>query len=418
MRSLERPAKNITNNKSARWSGGMPGLRYDNVAGINTSFKVPPSGDPRMLLYFTNNVGTGYLSACDYDENVEWGLGYAQTKKDAFNGSPYSGIPNNWPDGANGKGNIVDGLTYSETKAPATGSFQAKVRPIAKLSNQDAYTNICELGNVFDPIQWVCTDPNTIAKPANWADCDITANNTWSANSMYGGGQTLRIGRREHSRFAFTNVDSAKTSYPIPSIGTSAAGLLDLFCISTSLNWAGKINLNTAPAPVLAALAGGITLTLDPDMQATQVTNMVNAFTNGVMRFRSVYPFISPSQLAFISANYGARDSTGNPIWTNSPVWTQNAVFGTNTFGGLMGVTSLNDCGREEWFSKIYNLATVQSFNYRIYVVAQLVDTNGNPRGSMMRKYYQVYLRNNTPTGVGDKAGPSVSPNVTYEAFY
>ncbi|NBS07760.1 MAG: hypothetical protein EBS69_10380, partial [Verrucomicrobia bacterium] len=99
----------------------------------------------------------------------------------------------------------------------------------------------------------------------------------------------------------------------------------------------------------------------------------------------------------------------------------QNAVFGTNSLGGgLAGVTSINDEGREEWFSKIYNLTCVQSFNYRIYVVAQLTDTNGNPKGSMMRKYYQLHLRNNQPNGNGtpDTQSPSVSPVVTYEAFY
>jgi hypothetical protein len=143
---------------------------------------------------------------------------------------------------------------------------------------------------------------------------------------------------------------------------------------------------------------------------------MINQFTNGVMRFRDLYPFITPSQLSFISANYG---TTG---WTNSANWTQNAVFGTNSSGGgLTGVTSINDEGREEWFSKIYNLTCVQSFNYRIYVVAQLTDTNGNPKGAMMRKYYQLHLRNNQPTGdvtTPDKQSPSVSPVVTYEAFY
>jgi hypothetical protein len=81
----------------------------------------------------------------------------------------------------------------------------------------------------------------------------------------------------------------------------------------------------------------------------------------------------------------------------------------------------MNDQGREEWFSKIYNLTCVQSFNYRIYVVAQLTDTNGNPKGAMMRKYYQIYLNYNGPQPVGglpDSQAPSVSPLPTYEAFY
>jgi hypothetical protein len=72
----------------------------------------------------------------------------------------------------------------------------------------------------------------------------------------------------------------------------------------------------------------------------------------------------------------------------------------------------------EEWFSKIYNLTTVQSFNYRIYVMAQLTDTNGAPKGAPLKKYYQVHLRNNTPGGTGDSANPSISPVITYEAFF
>jgi hypothetical protein len=147
---------------------------------------------------------------------------------------------------------------------------------------------------------------------------------------------------------------------------------------------------------------------------------MVSAFTNGVMKFRSLYPFITPSQLAFISTNYGAL------AWTNTATWQLGAVFSPR-YGGLQGVTSLNDEAREEWFSKIYALTAVQSFNYRIYVVAQLLNTNGDPKGAMMRKYYQVYLNNNTPTSVDSTTGqkinpdnqpPSVSPVVIYEATY
>jgi hypothetical protein len=118
---------------------------------------------------------------------------------------------------------------------------------------------------------------------------------------------------------------------------------------------------------------------------------MISAFTNGVMRFRSVYPFLTPSHLAFISSTYGI---TG---WTNSANWTLNAVFSTNTTG-VPGVSSLNDQGREEWFSKIYGLATVSSVNYRFYIAAQLVDTNSNAVGPIARKYCQYAGKPDTET--------------------
>jgi len=396
---FERKAKTISLN-SNDWSGGMPGLRYDNVAGINTSFKVPPSGDPRMLLYFTNNTNTGYLSACDYNQNVEWGLGFAQTKKDAFNGSPYSGNPGKWTDGSDTNTPLTTGATFTDAQDPSPlGLIASKNLSSAQLSTNPTglYTNIFELGNIFDPIQWVST---SITNPSMWVNCDIDATTTWAANPMYGGGQTLRIGRPEHSRFAFTNLGSIPNSQPIPNTGQSAAALLDLFCIGNPsivssngiYRTGGKINLNTAPAPVLAALAGGIKLSKDPNKKGTEVnTNMISAFTNGVMRFRSVYPFLTPSHLAFISSTYGI---TG---WTNSANWTLNAVFSTNTTG-VPGVSSLNDQGREEWFSKIYGLATVSSVNYRFYIAAQLVDTNSNAVGPIARKYCQYAGRPDTTT--------------------
>jgi hypothetical protein len=197
---------------------------------------------------------------------------------------------------------------------------------------------------------------------------------------------------------------------------------LEIFCTTNVYNWAGKININTAPPPVLAALAGGISLnTTNYSGTAPVTADMIRAFTNGVVKFRHTYPFITPSQLAFIASDYGVT-TPSTSHWTNT--WPTNAVFSTNASGGLQGPTAINDQGREEWFSKIYNLTCVQSFNYRIYVVAQITETNGNPKGAMMRKYYQLHLRNNSPNGVTnnnpipDQFTPSVSPVVTYEAFY
>ena len=414
---FERKAKTVTSSPPD-WSGGMPGLGYDpNAYG---AYNIPSLGDPRMTFYLSNMPNaSGNLSARDYDGNTVWKLGYPQTLKatatDNFKNLPLSGGPQFWPDSSNSTTSVGSGTTYADTIDPAKGVFTPPGLAPCKISNTGSYSNITELGNIFDPMQWMKA---TITSLPLWVNYDVDTGS--AAHSMYGGGQTLRIGRPEHSRFAFTNLTTAANSYAVPALGTSAAGLLDIFCVSTNYNWAGKININTAPPPVLAALAGGITLSRDTNKVGSPANaNMINQFTNGVMRFRNLYPFITPSQLSFISANYG---TTG---WTNSANWTQNAVFGTNSSGGgLTGVTSINDEGREEWFSKIYNLTCVQSFNYRIYVVAQLTDTNGNPKGAMMRKYYQLHLRNNAPNGVTnnnpipDQFTPSVSPVVTYEAFY
>jgi hypothetical protein len=131
---------------------------------------------------------------------------------------------------------------------------------------------------------------------------------------------------------------------------------------------------------------------------------MVAAFTNGVMKFRQTYPFYSTSQLPFISTNYGSAN------WTNT--WNASAVFSTNTGCGLKGITELNDQGMEEWFSKIYGLSTVQSRNFRIYVYAQMVNSNNVPYGRIMRKYYHLYTEQTAegPNDVFNDAGYSMVP--------
>jgi hypothetical protein len=264
------------------------------------------------------------------------------------------------------------------------------------------FTNIFELGNIYDPMQW--SDPSgsgVASQPGLWTNLTAAA----SPDARFGGRNTLRIGRPEFTRFAFTNLGGS-TGLPIPNMGQSAAALLDIFRTTTNgIDDGGRININTASGPVLAALAGGISLKSDLAKSGTEVNSkMVAAFTNGVMKFRQTYPFYSTSQLPFISTNYGAAN------WTNG--WFASAVFSTNTGCGLNGITELNDQGMEEWFSKIYGLSTVQSRNFRIYVYAQMVNSNNVPYGRIMRKYYHLYTEQTSegPTELFNDAGYSMVP--------
>jgi hypothetical protein len=393
---IQREDYNLTNNQFT-WKGTIPVLRYSPT----------PVGDPRVLNFLTN-VSTNFMSF-DYSTTY-WG-GYPAGSTPLSRSDPAT-----WPDGQNATISPLPNGTNNGTSIPRLGLFSMINPAPCRVSNSGSYSNICELGNIFDPIQWMSP---TAAADINFADTNIIS--TWTADSRYGGGSTLRIGRPEHSRFAFTNLITSANSYPVPALGTSAAGLMDLFSVTNTYDWAGKININTAPLPVLAALAGGITLNtinFSTNGGGTSPVNadMIRAFTNGVARFRNTYPFITPSQLAFIANDYGLTNSSTNH-WTNS--WPANAVFSTNAQGGLNGPTTINDEAREEWFSKIYNLTTVQSFNYRIYVKAQLTDTNGDPKGPEIKKYYQLYLRNNSPEGTNvSTTPPNMSPVITYEASY
>lgn len=294
---------------------------------------------------------------------------------------------------------------------------------LSRLNNTGSFSNICELGNLFDPMQWEDSTQLPVSAggmPGLWTNLSAAA----TAVNTAGGRVSLRIGRPEYTRFAFTNLGGD----PVPNMGMSAAALLDLFRAGNSdgFTGGGKINLNTAPSPVLAALAGGCRLTNDPVLTGVggSGTNfpvgatMTNAFARGVMRFRQIYPFYSPSQLNFISPDSG---------WPGN--WPTGAVFGNTNqiaipaLGSLpaatvrLNVTAANDAAIEEWFSKIHGLSGVDSLNFRCYVIAQLTDANGNPRGAPHRKYYQIYTAPN-PAALTNAALPLFRPVVVEEGTY
>jgi len=397
------------------------------MSRTNSPNAIAPIGDPRMLRLISNSTAIPLEYRSSKSGNLKWG-GYANFKDHPTATDPWNGHPDNWPDGR--KSTLASPSGTSQTGGagkpiPVTAGVQSTLPGTAPaiLSTNGKFLNIKELGNIFDPIQW--KPPATFTKNSMYAGCSIDA--TWTTNGaeLYGGGTTLRIGRPEHSRFAFVKLKTTDT-YPVPNMGQSAAALLDIFSTSDSYDNGGRINLNTAPAPVLRALAGGVILTNDSGMKPSSTLavpkTMTEAFAQGVMRYRATYPFLSPSQLAFIATDYGATNGANH--WTNT--WPKNAVFGNtnasipltnapgNTLGttASMGVSEWNDQATEEWFSKIYDLSTVQSWNFRIYVVAQLVGTNGLPTGPSMRKYSLMYIRytNTNPVAAG--------PYISFESQY
>ena len=243
---------------------------------------------------------------------------------------------------------------------------------VQKFNNTGTWSNIFELGNIFDPMAW----------NARTNDLHISSTTTAAGNGTTsltnGGGTTLRIGRAEHGRFT--------------NNGLRASQLLDLFAVSTNPaatvitnRVAGRINLNTATPNVLRALAAGVVQTGDPELRTTtrvgtNFTVPVAAVTNfvaGVTNARNLRPFFSPAELTQITNGTAAYPS--------------NAVFGNRS---LAGVTAWNDLAAEEWFSKIYPLATVRSRNFLIHVVGQAMTTNTNFASrpvATSRQMFQVY---------------------------
>ena len=400
-----------------RFKAHIPALRLDAYPSISDIYG---TGDNRMNFFTTNATtanGPAVFNASGFDDRGSFGY-----RNKAW-GLPYTGSTNRpdlWLDGGHANSPLGSGPTPGGSESRiydkngvVTAKFAAvlaqktpslAIQKEAPANIADArMTNIFELGRIFDPMQWRTAVPDS-SPPTNIMTSTLP-------DYQQGGGNTLRIGRAEHQRFAFTNMYGNSVP-PIPNMGMSSAALLDLFCLTNGTNVSGgpyslgggKINLNTAPAPVLRALAGGILLTNDPAQVPASYTippAMAEAFAQGVMRFRSKYPFLTPSHLSFIGTD---------PSWPNTNNWPANSVFGNtntialsaapgNTFGSTTRISLTgNDQAAEEWFSKIYALSSCQSHNYRIYVVAQLVATNSsgqtNAIGPIVKKYYQIYARN------------------------
>lgn len=384
---MERKGRNFkfpATGNNIDWAGVLPSLRYKKGATSTTEINPYPLGDPRMTLYL---VGAA-AAASDYSaRGCWWGIAEATgiTKAD----------PPLWPDGGFNSGSVV--RTTSDAQTPldvGNRSLTKSEEAPAKISNAGpwstntgqttgAFSNICVLGRIFDPIQWFWAEQGSATATLDRISIPSTA----TANSIYGGGNTLRIGKFEHAKFAFTN----QGGQLVPNMQQSAAALLDIFCVQDRCLEAGKININTAPPAVLRALASEVVVgnMNTPTLPRRLMTNppaLVEAFVRGVTNFRARHPFYSPSQLSFIG-----DDSR----WPTN--WPTNAVFGNTygTVGTAQGISQANDEVMEEWFSKIYNLTKVGTFNYRVYVVAQMLTTNGVPKGPMLRRYYEVHNRRN-----------------------
>src|SRR5205807_7217054 len=104
-----------------------------------------------------------------------------------------------------------------------------------------------------------------------------------------------------------------------------------------------------------------------------------------------------------------AKDGT-RPFFANPAEWA-----GETSGGNPISPTEWNDSGREELFSKMLNLTTLRSRNFRIFITGQSLDKNGKVL-STISKQFQVFLKptRNPPTG----AIQSQQVQIKYEAGF
>ncbi|MEI8293770.1 MAG: hypothetical protein WCG66_07230 [bacterium] len=272
--------------------------------------------------------------------------------------SPTSSGSSPWYPPANGRGTwrgFGDGTLPDTIVLPTALTNLAP----AKISNAGNFTNICELGNIFDPSQW-----NSIT------------NSSPTASTASGGGYSLRIGQGE---------------FPVYNRpGSRSYQLLDLFTVSANRTNQASINLNTATSDALRALVAGIQQRTNQNLQPTN--RMIyaarssggeagNRFAEAVIASR---PFLSVAQLSNITNSLGY-------YFGNTNQWNGNTIEAP---------TMWSDNSREELFSQIYPLVSVRSRNFLVFVCGQALDANGNVVSSADR-VYNVFLE---PLQTGNRA--------------
>ena len=387
-------APNVTPQKRYKWTGVLPGFSYTSGGILLDSL-----GDPRSAFY-----NTAQQAASSYDSaGSMWGRNRIWSAKPA--NSYYEAMPSAWPDGGPATPNIGPPYVHDSTVGPnqtittlpypKPGNAPAPEPQFAPvhLTRNGLLKSVTELANVFDPGQWNITP----TKSGNWFQFADISSST-AADSKYGGGMSLRIGRPEFTRFDHD--------------GSRASQLLDIFAIGSRRETQGLINLNTASRETLRALGAGLSFRRDPAIQPSSLqtdfgppfsSSQADQFADAVIATRNQTPFLSTSQLAQI------QDALAKPLFGNANEWNSSQT----------APQQWTNYAATEYFSRLYDLTSVRSRNFRIFVTGQYVDPRypnaaGNPKIlATSKKVFQVFLnphRNTTTGAVGNQ-----TVDVTYE---
>lgn len=353
-------------------------------------------GDPRMSHYFRTIplAENSWKNLSPNRRNVRLSSIYNSDgpEKRAHYGRV---LPSEWPDGGHNAAVGIfpippanQSLAMDVTVLPTDSRYLNPPPSIAarapqRISNAGRFFSVAELGNIYDPVMWSpayvdlpdqpgsgARDTATLLMPPPGKASLPASRNAWpeissasAPTSDSGGGNTLRIGRPEHQRFARP--------------GTHAAHLLDLFSAGNpheaTVLISDHVNVNTAGKDALRAMAAGL-LAQDPEL--CKVTNWAHETANGSL---------SPATAKFAP---GAPDRLAEAILHSRPFASMKdlacstdernvPVFGNPAMHPEGNSIQWSDAAAEEIFARVHDSATLRSRNFRIWVVGQSVNQIG-----------------------------------------
>ena len=412
----------------------LPGLLYQKPS---SSAFYGNTGDPRISHYL-NRSKLSPLDESAYPENAS--PNRRNIRRDIYNSDfatkpkVYARtLPSEWPDGGHNSsvGNWTPGSSDSteiiEAKFNLAYEESWKHQALQRISNRGYFLSPSELGHVFDPIMFAPVFDSTTATNSFWTNHVFPDGiNTWpdairtaanAGNVLYGGGNTLRIGRPEHP--AFNGMDGKFNR---------ATALLDLFHAgrpgssdpssktSGLIRIDGHVNINTASRDALRMLAAGA-LVMDPSLSlrlanahtaipvaapptrtlrldAPMSDSLADTIADAIIANR---PFTSPSAMA------AATDANGNEAFGNRDQYPQARDI------------QWTDAAAEEVFARVFQSATTRSRNYRVWVIGQAISPTTAMNAdtevlSEVRKAHTIFI--DPGTRAADGAIIDGNPNI------
>lgn len=372
----------------------LPGMSYSD--GNNTGTYANNVGDPRAA-FFINYI----VDNANYvDGSSPWSRNIRFNVSSRFFGENRINL---WPDGGHNSP-LRTARVSGESQNPDEASPRPKVEEsmyVQRISNEGKLFSVTELGHIFDPLMWDPDGGDSFAPPApddmKYRDfADIRPGNLARSSIYYCGGNTLRIGRPEHSRFRPAYGET------IPNRPADrkhcATALLDIFHTGIPRSTVeeertgdfqrvhGHVNINTASKPALQALVAGSLVmdsaiqyggSADPVKPRPGTPESASLIADEIIQRR---PFLSASELP---ERLLAPD--GEPLLGNTHRKTDREVF-----------PEWNDSAAEEAFARIFNSSSVRSRHFRIVVTGQCYRESRSGTMNVLAtrsRIYHVFVR-------------------------
>jgi hypothetical protein len=252
-------------------------------------------------------------------------------------------------------GQALAGDADDPTEIPsAYGTSDAQNAPV--FLRNAPMLSVVELGQVFDAAQ-----------------IDDSGNNPPGASQGYFrpvGGRSLRIGQPESPYWDVGGRRAAQLLdiFTVNPLGTNTTELGTTMYTNVPI-MRGRINANTAPEEVLAAVFEGLEISSDEALGAPKVDG--RAIAQSIITNR---PYSRLSDLNRATGAFANGDSFDPPV-PNITVTISNAATSSNVNYTAMQAM---DRGREELFARSANLFGTQSRAFRIFVIGEALDGASN----------------------------------------